>query len=342
MVLALLAGGAGGAIGASIADHDDAKTAASTTPTTAAKRDVGPTAAASTTTGIDVPAVLAAVSPSVVEVSADTTAGPATGSGFVVSSSGEILTNAHVVEGATAVKVRLAGESSGRDAQVIGRDDTADIALLKVASAEGLTPAKLGTTTTTQVGEPVVAIGYALGLRGAPTVSSGIVSALGRSLGDLSGLIQTDTAISPGNSGGPLVNARGEVIGVNAASLTARGGEGENIGFAIAIDDATQIADSLRSGGVPSQGFLGVTTQDASGSDLGAVVVSVVSGGPADQAGLRAGDVITAIDGTAVADSAALGKAIRGHAPGDTVQLTVHRADGDHTLSPTLGKRTSG
>jgi putative serine protease PepD len=346
----LLAGGVGGAIGATIADHDSTNVAGSTnvstSPTTVTSGRPGTTTGrppVATATGIDVPAVLATVSPSVVEVTSGSTEGTITGTGFVISADGEVLTNAHVVEGNTQVKVRLASESTARDATVVGRDDTADIALLKLTSADGLTAATLGTTTSTQVGEPVVAIGYALGLRGAPTVSAGIVSALGRSLGpDLSGLIQTDAAISPGNSGGPLVNARGEVIGVNTASATARGQQGENIGFAIAIDDATQIADSLRSGGVPTQGFLGVTTQDSSGSDLGASIVSVVAGGPADQAGLKAGDLITAVDGTSVADSAALGKAIRQHKPGDSVKITVNRNGSDQTLTPTLGKRTNG
>ena len=295
-----------------------------------------------TATGINVPAVLAMVSPSVVEVTSDSTQGTVTGTGFAISADGEILTNAHVVADATKITVRLANEPSARDATVVGRDDTSDIALLKVASGAALTPAKLGTTASTQVGEPVVAIGYALGLRGAPTVSAGIVSALGRSLGDLSGLVQTDAAISPGNSGGPLVNARGEVIGVNTASVTARGQEGENIGFAIAIDDATQIADSLRSGGVPTQGLLGVSTQDNTGNDLGAAVLSVTPGGPAAQAGVQAGDVITAVDGVTVADSAALAKAIRSHKPGDSVKLTVDRNGASQTLTPTLGKRTNG
>jgi putative serine protease PepD len=347
VVVALLAGGVGGAIGATVADHNDSTTT-SASPTTVG----GPTpdttqtqtqnASVATATGINVPAVLAAVSPSVVEVTSELADGEATGTGFVISADGEILTNAHVVADATQIKVRLADETSARDATVVGRDDTSDIALLKVTAGDGLVPAKLGTTASTQVGEPVVAIGYALGLRGAPTVSAGIVSALGRSLGDLSGLIQTDAAISPGNSGGPLVNARGEVIGVNTASATARGQEGENIGFAIAIDDATQIADSLRSGGVPTQGLLGVSTQDATGNNLGAVVESVVSGGPADQAGVKAGDVIVAVDGVTVADSAALAKAIRAHKPGDSVKLTVDRNGSEQTLAPTLGKRTNG
>jgi putative serine protease PepD len=344
--VALLAGGAGGVIGATIADHDSTTTSATTVAggTVATASDAANTqrTPVDTATGIDVPSVLAAVSPSVVEVTSESSEGTATGTGFVTSADGEILTNAHVVQDAPQVKVRLANESTARDATVVGRDDTADIALVKISAADGLTPVKLGSTTATQVGEPVVAIGYALGLRGAPTVSAGIVSALGRSLGDLSGLVQTDAAISPGNSGGPLVNARGEVIGVNTASATARGGEGENIGFAIAIDDATQIADSLRSGGVPTQGFLGVATQDSSVSDLGAAVVSVVAGGPADQAGLKAGDVITAIDGATVADSAGLSKAIRGHKPGDSVQITVNRNGSDQTVTPTLGKRTNG
>jgi putative serine protease PepD len=344
-VVALLAGGAGGAIGATIADHRDSTTV-SASPTTGAgsgsdtaTAHIAPVA---TATGINVPAVLTAVSPSVVEVTSELPAGEGTGTGFVISAEGEILTNAHVVADATQITVRLANEPSARNATLVGRDDTSDIALLKVASGDPLTPAKLGTTASTQVGEPVVAIGYALGLRGAPTVSAGIVSALGRSLGDLNGLIQTDAAISPGNSGGPLVNARGEVIGVNTASVTARGQVGENIGFAIAIDDASQIADSLRSGGVPTQGLLGVSTQDSPGNDLGAAVLSVSPGGPADLAGIKAGDVITAVDGVTVADSGALANAIRSHKPGESVTITVDRNGSSQTLTPTLGKRTNG
>ena len=198
---------------------------------------------------MNVAGVLARVEPSVVSIETQITErqGPFTqqgtgaGSGIVISSNGTILTNAHVIADATSITVTLAGESKARTAKVITADTTRDLALLKISDTSGLVAAPLGQSSDVAVGDQVVAIGNALALEGGPTVTEGIVSALGRSIdtdsGTLHGLIQTDAAISSGNSGGPLVNAAGQVIGMNTAVATSSGSvNAANIGFAISID----------------------------------------------------------------------------------------------------------
>jgi S1-C subfamily serine protease len=269
----------------------------------------------------------------------DSAFGSSTGTGFVVSADGEIITNAHVVEGQEIVKVRLPGESQARDARVVGASsDLTDVALLKVSGVNGLTPAQLGVSADLRVGDPVVAVGYALGLRGDPTVTTGIVSALGRTLdSQLAGLIQTDAAISPGNSGGPLLDSQGRVIGVNTAKAGQTGAE--NIGFAIPIDGALRVADGLRGGTSLSTGFLGVSTRDADLGDLGAEVVEVVPGSAAEDGGLRVGDVITAVDGALVSGAGELGSVIRSLDPGAALVLTVQRGGTSVDLDVTLGTR---
>jgi putative serine protease PepD len=292
---------------------------------------------------LDVKAVLTAIEPAVVQVTAQTRAGVSTGSGFIISSDGEILTNAHVVEGATTVRVRLPGESQARTVQVIGADADADVALLKLEGAADVKAANLGTMDDVSVGDPVVAIGYALGLRGDPTVTTGIVSATDRTLGDLTGLVQTDAAINPGNSGGPLVDAQGRVIGINTAKLDSSG-DGRNadgLGFAITIDDAVSIANRLRGGNTGSTGtaFLGVSTQDPTDGSLGTVVEEVTPGTGAERAGIRAGDVIVAVDGDQVVAGSDLGRAIRAAGPGATITLTIQRDGQQVEVQATLGTR---
>jgi putative serine protease PepD len=219
---------------------------------------VATTKAAFANGDMDVASVLHELDASVVAIrtTVETQRGPfvergeAAGTGIVIDDEGHILTNAHVVNGATSVSVTLPGESNARDAQVVGADTANDIAVLKVDDATGLVAAPLAEGSTLAVGDEVVAIGNALALEGGMTVTEGIVSALDRSLetesGTLHGLIQTDAAISSGNSGGPLVNARGEVVGVNAAVATSSGTvEASNIGFAISIDQAMHVAEQL-------------------------------------------------------------------------------------------------
>ena len=350
---AIVAGAVGGIVGAKVTDSGTTTTVRTAASVAAPGGTTGKTSSSSVapigspSVGIDVHAVIGAVEPSVVQVTSQLTQGTAIGTGFVISADGEILTNAHVVDGATAVRVRLAGESQARDAQVIGADTTNDVALLKVAGA-AVKPVKLGSISQVQVGDPVVAIGYALGLRGEPTVTTGIVSGTDRTLDKLTGLVQTDTAINPGNSGGPLVDAAGLVIGINTAKLSGNGASGatanepgfENVGFAITIDDATKIADRLRTGtAVASSGYLGVSTVDASDGGLGAQIKSVESGTPAATSGLQPGDVIVGVDGQPVSGQADLGRAIRAAGPGGTIKLTIDRNGAKQDVSVTLATR---
>ena len=175
-------------------------------------------------------------------------AGQSTGTGFIISASGEVLTNAHVVGNARTVRVRLSGESTARAAEVKGTYPNGDVALLQITDAADLPVAQLGSVDRVEVGDDAVAIGFALGLTGQPTVTRGIVSAKDRSLEQLSGLIQTDAPINRGNSGGPLANAAGEVIGMNTLSIGAGGNSVENLGFAIPIDDAVAIRERPTAG----------------------------------------------------------------------------------------------
>jgi putative serine protease PepD len=276
------------------------------------------------------------------------------GTGMVLTADGEVLTNAHVVVGATTIEVKLSGEQDYRGADLVGANTTEDVALLKVRNATGLKTVPLGQSADLQVGDDVIAIGNALDLDGGLTVTEGIVSALNRTLSDsgenLTGLIQTDAAINPGNSGGPLVNAAGQVVGMN----TAVAGDAQNIGFAIAIDKAKPIIDSLRSGkgstnaSAAPQAYLGVSTQtlDATTasslglpSTTGAYVTTVDPASAAAKAGLRVGDVITSIGGTSITTSDQLATAIRSHQPGDTVTVAWTRATQPMTAQVTLGSR---
>jgi S1-C subfamily serine protease len=206
---------------------------------------------------LNVTQIAAKVEPVVVSIEATSNQGPfgstSAGSGIILTSDGEVLTNAHVVEGATSIKVTLAGESQARSAELVGIDSSADLALLRISGVSGLQAADLGSSAALQVGNDVVAIGNALALEGGPTVTSGIVSALNRSIdtrsGQMTGLIQTDAPISSGNSGGPLVNAAGQVIGINTAVAgSSQSTTAENIGFAIPIDRAMSVVERLRAG----------------------------------------------------------------------------------------------
>lgn len=253
LVVATLAGAASGYATATIRD-DSSSPAASSTPAAAL-------AETASSTSLSVRDIAAAVEPSVVVITAEVTVrqgpmvqqGTAAGTGVILTADGEILTNAHVVADATSITVTLYGESTPRQATVIGIDDAEDIALIQVEGVSDLTPATIGSSSSLQVGDDVVAIGNALDLAGGVSVTRGIVSALDRTIDvetrTLDGVIQTDAAISSGNSGGPLVNAQGEVIGINSAGASSSGSTTvENIGFAIPIDHAMQIIEQLRNG----------------------------------------------------------------------------------------------
>ncbi|MGH8935750.1 MAG: S1C family serine protease [Acidimicrobiia bacterium] len=267
------------------------------------------------------------------------------GTGVVIDDQGHILTNAHVVQDATEVTV-FSHDGTERPAQVVGVRTDRDLALIKVEEAAGLTPLPLGNSTELEVGDPVVAIGNALGLGDEPTVSVGIVSAKDRALtaqtGEvLEGLIQTDAAINPGNSGGPLLNERGEVVGINTAIIQGA----QNLGFAISVDAARSTIEALVAG--IGESFLGVsvTTNNPQlaaevglAVQTGAVVVQVQGGSPADQAGLQQADVIVEAGGQPVESSQDLIDIIASRQPGQTMQMTVVRASAELSIEATLGE----
>ena len=267
-----------------------------------------------------------------------TAAGQAAGTGFVLTADGYIVTNNHVIEGATDITVDFS-DGSNAAAEVVAADPNSDLAVLKVDQT-GLTPIELGSSSSLQVGDQLVAVGNALDLSGGQTVTTGIVSATGRSLTEPNGvrlvnLIQTDTAINPGNSGGPLLNMSGQVVGINTAIA---GSGAQNVGFAISIDPAKQLIDDLRNGNVPLHALLGVSTQTEQDGH-GVAVVQVTGGSAADDAGLRTGDVITSIDDATIATPDTLATTIAQHQPGDQVQITYERNGKPSTVTVTLGTR---
>ena len=268
--------------------------------------------------------------------------GQAAGSGFVLSRDGYIVTNDHVIDGATDITVQFSdGDQVAAD--VVAADPGSDLAVLHV-DRNDLQALPLGDSDSLVVGDQVVAIGNALDLSGGPTVTTGIVSAEDRSLTEpngehLANLLQTDTAINPGNSGGPLLDLQGNVVGIN----TAIAGQAQNIGFAIAINPAQAMIDQLRAGQVPAHALLGVSLAPVEQvGNGGAVVTGVEAGSAAAGAGIQAGDVITSVDGLAVTIPDDVGAAIATHQPGDDVKVTYQRGGQEHTVTVSLSERPAG
>ena len=255
------------------------------------------------------------------------------GSGIIVSADGYIVTNAHVIDGASSIKVVLQDDSE-YNATVVGSDEKTDLAVLKI-EATGLTPAEFGNSDQMKIGEQVIAIGNPGGLELAGTVTVGYVSAINRPITTTTGntidCIQTDAAINPGNSGGALVNTYGQVIGINSQKIAAT--EYEGIGFAISINEAQPVInDLIQYGYVRGRVVMGITMQMIDntyaaiyGYVPGVGVVSVESGSPAEEAGLVPGDIITEIDGESLSSQEVLNQILEEHKPGDTITLTVYR-----------------
>jgi serine protease Do len=303
--------------------------------------------------------VVRRVSPAVLNVKATVADGrEADGTGFFIRSDGVAITNDHVVRGAFTIEVVTA--DGGRfDARVIGGDPDADLAVLRVEGDGPFPTVHLGESASLQLGQTVVALGFALGLEGGPSVTSGIVSALGRTISAsdpnapggqdvrrYEGLIQTDAAINPGNSGGPLVDLAGRVVGINTAGVGAAAAE--NIGFAIAIDRARPAIDHAIENPEAPSAYLGVSTQTvtppvAAAFDLsvdeGALVRAVGPGTPADDAGIQEGDVITALGGSPVASTEELGERILEFEAGQEVEIELARGQETLTVTATLGTR---
>jgi S1-C subfamily serine protease len=332
---------------------------AAAAPTTgSAPAASGPSGVAAT---MDIRSVLRKVEPSVVAIETGTVSqngglfGRGAGTGVIISDDGLVLTNNHVIEGADSIKVKL---FDGRElnADLVGSSPADDVALVKIRDVSGLSAAELGSSADLEVGDPVVAIGNALDLEGTPTVTQGIVSALNRSIDagneSLSNLIQTDAAINPGNSGGPLVNASGQVVGIDTAIVDGS----QNIGFAIAIDSVKPLLDDLKNGGGSVRGtaFLGVSSVGVSDLDQatldqygikvtdGAVVDQVTPSSAAEELGLQQGDVITSADGTAIKTPDDLGTVIRKHQPGDEIKVEWLRNGETQSATVKLGSRATG
>jgi S1-C subfamily serine protease len=315
-----------------------------------------PDHSSATIDGVDVAAVLKQVQPAVVSVQTQSLSvgnllspevQEGAGTGFIVSSDGKIVTNDHVVDGAQQVQVTLS-DGTTKSAKVLGADPTADLAVLKVDDTN-LPTVKLGNSDDVAVGDPVVAIGNALALQGGPTVTEGIVSALGRTISEENGVrlqqvIQTDAAINPGNSGGPLVDSHGRVIGIN----TAVAGQAQNIGFAISIDQAKQVVNDLESGKEPVHPLLGVDSVDMTPAlehqlnlsvDHGALVVTVEPGTGAASAGIQEGDVILKFGSHDVKSADDLSGAVSDTSPGDHVTVVLQRGSQQMTVTVDIGQR---
>lgn len=308
---------------------------------------------------LSIPEIVRLLSPSVVRVQTegarfDILGRPVptqgVGTGVIIDGEGHIITNNHVVRlnGALAsrVVVTLSDERTV-SAEIVGTDPPSDLAVLKI-DATGLTPAALGDVSELQVGEEVVAIGYALDLPGGPTVTRGVVSAKGRVIEEspysIVDAIQTDASVNPGNSGGPLVNLRGEVVGINTAVI----GQAQNIGFAISIDLARPLVQEIIESGMVSRGYLGLSIVDVTPSvaasfdlpvERGVGVAAVQPGSPADQAGLRVNDIIVRVGDVDITNSGSLTQALTRFRAGDTVTVIFYRGSQRQQSEVTLTDR---
>jgi S1-C subfamily serine protease len=306
-------------------------------------------------------AIAAKVDPAIVDINTIVGSGKAAGTGMIVTSGGEVLTNNHVVNGSTAIQVAIAAHSGTFTAHVIGVAPAADVALIQIEGVSNLPTVTITSSSTVQVGDSVVALGNALGLGGPPSVSTGNVTALNQSITasegggkseQLTGMIQSDAAISPGDSGGPIVNSAGQVVGmITAGDVQGFRSQTSTVNYAIPSDTLTSYINKINSGVASSDltygqvGFMGVSVRDLTtdvASQLGfnvssgVFVVGVTPGSAAESGGIPAGSVITSVGGTKVTSSATLGTAIQAHKPGERVAVTWVDIHGTHTSTVTL------
>jgi S1-C subfamily serine protease len=335
----LLGAGVGGAVGAGVALETDSEPAGS-----AATAGNQPVVQSTSSTAV----LYKRVKDAVVEVHATTGGsqespfegqqqGQATGSGFVIDEEGHIVTNQHVVDGAQSVEVEFA-DGTEADAEIVGTDASTDIAVLDVdRPASQLTTVDFAPTGSLEVGNPVVVLGSPFGLEG--TLTTGIISAVGREIQSPNGFtienaVQTDAALNHGNSGGPVLDTRGRVVGV-AAQIRSESGGSDGVGYAIPGDTAKRVADELIQDGKVEHAYMGVSLQD----DGAARLESVVAGSPAAGAGLRQGDVVIEVDGESISSGDELREAIDAKKPGDELELKIRRGSDEREVTVELGTR---
>jgi putative serine protease PepD len=340
VTVAFAAGGGIGAAAIAANDGPTTKTTTVTTPASSSSATLATAAADTTTSAKSLTQLYGDAKQGVVDIKVKTAKGGAEGSGFVIDSDGHIVTNDHVIDGATSITVTFADKTTAT-AKLTGADPSSDLAVIQVDAAAAklrLTPLTFADSSGVQVGQSVLAIGSPYGLEG--TLTTGIVSALDRAIQapnhyTIAGAIQTDAAINSGNSGGPLLNADGKVVGINA-QIESSSGSNAGIGFAIPSNTVRSVAQSLISDGSVKHAYLGVQIASPA-TGTGALIGTVTAGSPGAKAGLKAKDVVTQIDGKPITGPDDLAAAVASKQPGDTLTLLVERGDARSTLRVTLG-----
>ena len=366
VVATVVAGAAGAGIGWSVARaiHPPASTAQTITPSTQPQTDSESPIRPTTPRirgSLDPKAIAAKVDPAIVDINTIVGTGQAAGTGMIIGSSGEVLTNDHVIQGSTKITVTIAGRSQSYTAHLIAAVPTADIAVIQIEGASGLPTVSFASSSTLVVGDSIVAIGNALGQGGTPAVSQGSITALdqtitaseaGAKAEQLAGMIQSDATIYPGDSGGPLLNSFAQVVGmITAGQVQGVRNSPSNVSYAIASDTLLDVVNQIRSHATNSairysqDAYIGVnarTLDAATAAQLGlnvssgALVRSVVPGSPAAGAGITRDSVITSVGGTPVTSIDTLGTAIKAHKPGEKVSVSWVNQSGPHTATLTL------
>jgi S1-C subfamily serine protease len=354
VVAAIAAGGSGIGVGWGLAK-------ALRTPTVVQSPIAIASPTAPSNGAIDADAIAAKVSPAIVDINTVTGTGQAAGTGMIITSDGEVLTNHHVVDGSITIHVTITGRSGNFTAHVVGVAPGADVALIQIEGVSGLPTVTFASSSNVQVGDSVVAMGNALGLGGAPSVTTGTVTGLNQTITasegngqseQLTGMIESNASISPGDSGGPVVNTAGQVVGmITAGDVQGFRSQTSTVNYAVPSDTALSFVNRIRAGETSSEliygqvGFMGVAVRDLTADvaarlglnvSSGALVVTVQSGSPAEAAGITTNSVITKVGSSKITNSDTLGTAIKSHKPGEQVSVTWVDQNGTHAGTLTL------
>lgn len=362
IVAVIAAGGSGLGVGFGLAKALGTRTATVQSPIAIASPITPSNGSNGSNGSLDANAIAALVDPAIVDINTIVGSGQAAGTGMILTSDGEVLTNNHVVNGSTTIHVTLAGHSATTyTAHVVGVAPAGDVALIQIEGVSGLPTVTIASSANVKVGDPIVALGNALGAGGSPSVTSGSVIALNQTITasegggqseQLKGMIQSDAPISPGDSGGPIVNSAAQVIGmITAGDVQGFRSQTSTVNYAIPSDTAISFVNRIRTGEKSAEiiygqvGFMGVSVRDLTAAiasqlglsvSTGALVVDVQSGSPADSAGITSNSVITKVGDAKITTSDSLGTAIKAHKPGDSASVTWIDQRGTHTSTLTL------